>query len=159
MNLKNWFFEDHPLYIQSWSANFDPSNLVAYEKLVWIRLYSLPIEYWSDACLEKIGRTLGTLIDLDEGIIENDLYTYARMRIVVVKEIPSSVTLLSADGEWTQQIEVEKEFRVCTRCGNRRHMADKCRIFVRKAYHRPPKNTSKVWKNKEESSLPKTPTS
>ncbi|GLJ48965.1 hypothetical protein SUGI_1033110 [Cryptomeria japonica] len=78
------------------------------------------------------------------------------MRIAAVKEIPSSVTMLSADGEWTQQIEVEKEFRVYTRCGNKRHMADKYRIFVRKAYHRPPKNTSKVWKKKEESSLPKT---
>ncbi|GLJ54114.1 hypothetical protein SUGI_1158860 [Cryptomeria japonica] len=148
--------QDHPLYIQSWSPNFDPSNLVVYEKPVWIRLYSLPIEYWSDACLEKNGKTLGMLIDLDEGVIENDLYTYARMRIVVVKEIPSSVTLLFADGEWTQQIEVGQEFRVCTRCGNKRHMADKCRIFIKKAYHRPPKNISKVWKKKEESSLPKT---
>ncbi|GLJ49490.1 hypothetical protein SUGI_1048570 [Cryptomeria japonica] len=43
--LKNWFLNNHPVYMQPWSANFDPTSLAVYDKHVWIRLYNLPIEY------------------------------------------------------------------------------------------------------------------
>ncbi|GLJ15311.1 hypothetical protein SUGI_0251050 [Cryptomeria japonica] len=52
---ENWYLGDHPLYIQPWTPNFDPTPLVVYEELVWVRLFNLPIEYWSDSSLEKIG--------------------------------------------------------------------------------------------------------
>ncbi|GLJ29789.1 hypothetical protein SUGI_0588350 [Cryptomeria japonica] len=61
ITLQNWFRNDHPLYIQSWSPNFDPTSMAAYDKPVWIRSYNLSIEYWSEACLEMISRSLGTL--------------------------------------------------------------------------------------------------
>ncbi|GLJ38710.1 hypothetical protein SUGI_0789000 [Cryptomeria japonica] len=75
---ENWYLGNNPLYIQPWTPNFDPTPLAVYEKPVWVRLFNLSIEYWSDSSLEKIGRTLGTLLEIDEEIIENDLYTYAR---------------------------------------------------------------------------------
>ncbi|GLJ42558.1 hypothetical protein SUGI_0882270 [Cryptomeria japonica] len=81
LNAKNWYFEKFPLYIQPWTSNFNPLKLVIYDSPVWIRLFNLPIEYWGDPCLEKIGRTLGTLLEIDEGIIDKDSYVYARMRI------------------------------------------------------------------------------
>ncbi|GLJ40245.1 hypothetical protein SUGI_0826370 [Cryptomeria japonica] len=94
LDLKNWFLDTYPLYIQPWAPNFDPTSLVKYETPVWIRLFNFPIEYWSDQSLEKIGRTLGILLEIDEGIIEQDLYTYARLKIAAVKKIPQSITLL-----------------------------------------------------------------
>ncbi|GLJ53373.1 hypothetical protein SUGI_1138080 [Cryptomeria japonica] len=97
---ENWYLGNHPLYIQPWTPNFNPTPLVVYEELVWVRLFNLPIEYWSDSSQEKIGRTLGTLLEIDEEIIENDLYTYKRLKIVVVKTIPQSITILALDGEW-----------------------------------------------------------
>ncbi|GLJ31252.1 hypothetical protein SUGI_0626790 [Cryptomeria japonica] len=131
------FLDDHPLYIQPRSLNFDPTSLAVYDKPIWIRLYNLPIEYWSEACLETIGRSLGTLLEIDEAIIEGNLYTYARLKIAAVKTIPSSVMLLTADGEWKQHIEVEKEICASLRCGSKIHSADKCRLFVRRAFNRP----------------------
>ncbi|GLJ49744.1 hypothetical protein SUGI_1055890 [Cryptomeria japonica] len=92
--LKNWYMNSHPVYMHPWTPNFDPTQLVIYEKPIWIRLFNLPIEYWCESSLEKIGRTLRTLLEIDENIIEGDLYTYARLKIVAVKAIPSSVTLL-----------------------------------------------------------------
>ncbi|GLJ19555.1 hypothetical protein SUGI_0353230 [Cryptomeria japonica] len=112
ITLQNWFQNDHPLYIQLWSPKFDPTLMAAYDKLVWIRLYNLSIEYWSEACLEMIGRSLGTLLDIDEEIVEGDLYTYARLKIAAMKTNPSSVMLLTADGNWKQQIDFEKEIGV-----------------------------------------------
>ncbi|GLJ32047.1 hypothetical protein SUGI_0645360 [Cryptomeria japonica] len=56
-----------------------------------------------------IGRSLDTLLEIDEEIVEGDLYTYARLKVVALRTIPSSVMLLNADGNWKQQIEIEKE--------------------------------------------------
>ncbi|GLJ49828.1 hypothetical protein SUGI_1058610 [Cryptomeria japonica] len=77
LNSINWYFDSLPLYIQPCTPNFNPLNLAIYENLVWIRLFNLPIKYWGDLCLEKIGRTLGTLLEIDENIIETDSYVYA----------------------------------------------------------------------------------
>ncbi|GLJ06689.1 hypothetical protein SUGI_0045260 [Cryptomeria japonica] len=114
INLQNWFRDELPLYIQSWTPNFDPTSMAVYDKPVWIRLYNLPIEYWSEACLEMIGRSLGTLLENDKEIVEGDLYTYARLKLAAIKTIPSSVMLLTADGGWKQHIEIEKEIGVCS---------------------------------------------
>ncbi|GLJ23324.1 hypothetical protein SUGI_0441300 [Cryptomeria japonica] len=130
---ENWFVEDSPLYIQPWQSNFDPLPLVVYDNPMWIRLYNLPIEYWGDSCLEKIGRTLGTLLEIDEKIIEEDLYSYARLKIAVVKIIPSHVTLITSKGKWRQQIEIKKDIIPCQRCGSKFHFSAECKMFVRRA--------------------------
>ncbi|GLJ58896.1 hypothetical protein SUGI_1483330 [Cryptomeria japonica] len=90
---ENWFLGDHT---QPWSPNFDPLPLAVYDKHVWIRLYNLPIEYWGDISKEKIGRSLGTLLEDDEGIVEKDLYIYAWLKIAAVKELPSYITLITS---------------------------------------------------------------
>ncbi|GLJ13441.1 hypothetical protein SUGI_0212320 [Cryptomeria japonica] len=109
ITLKNWFRKEHPLYIQPWVPNFDPTEMATYDKPMWIRLYNLPIEYWSEGFLEMIGRSLGTLLAIDEEIVEGDLYTYARLKVATIRTIPSEVLLHTADGNWKQQIEIEKE--------------------------------------------------
>ncbi|GLJ27576.1 hypothetical protein SUGI_0540940 [Cryptomeria japonica] len=83
--------------------------MAAYGKPVWIHLYNLPIEYWSEACLEMIGRSFGTLLEIDEEIVEGDLYAYARVIIAAIKATPPSVMFLTANGNWKQHIEIEKE--------------------------------------------------
>ncbi|GLJ54107.1 hypothetical protein SUGI_1158660 [Cryptomeria japonica] len=45
LHLQNWFLDIHPLYVQSWTPNFDPTPLAIYDKLVWIQLFNLPTEY------------------------------------------------------------------------------------------------------------------
>ncbi|GLJ11048.1 hypothetical protein SUGI_0141330 [Cryptomeria japonica] len=102
LNQENWYANDHAIYLQPWFPNFDPLPLVVYFAPVWIRLYNLPIEYWSEALLEKIGRTLGTLLEVDF-YDEDDLCKYACMRIAVVKRIPESITLLSPSQECPQE--------------------------------------------------------
>ncbi|GLJ49384.1 hypothetical protein SUGI_1044890 [Cryptomeria japonica] len=100
LSSKNWYFDNLPLYIQSWTPNFNPLKLVVYETPVWIELYNLPIKYWGDSSLEKIGRTLGTLLDIDEEIIENDSYIYARIKIAAIEQIPSIINLRIDNGLW-----------------------------------------------------------
>ncbi|XP_059073739.1 uncharacterized protein LOC131874401 [Cryptomeria japonica] len=125
-------FSRHALYLQSWTPNFNPIPLVHYSNSVWIRLYNLPIEYWGDGLLEKVGRTLGTLLEVDVDD-EADLCKYVRLRIAAVRRIPESINLLTTNGEWSQQLEIEKEICQCQRCGSRMHGEDDCKMFVGKA--------------------------
>ncbi|GLJ42574.1 hypothetical protein SUGI_0882530 [Cryptomeria japonica] len=136
INLKNWYLNNHPIYMQPWIPNFDPTTQAIYKKPIWIHLYNLPIEYWSEESLEKIGRSLGTLSEIDNGIIEDNLYTYAHMKIAVVKKIPTSITLVTTDGDWKQLLEEEEDISPCTRCGSLLHKPINCRIFVRRAFNR-----------------------
>ncbi|GLJ22643.1 hypothetical protein SUGI_0426410 [Cryptomeria japonica] len=126
ITLKNWFGKEHPLYIQPWVSNFDPTENATYDKPMWICLYNLSIEYWSEGCLEMIGRSLGTLLEIDGEIVEGDLYTYARLKVAATRTIPSEVLLHIADRNWKQQIEIEKEIEVCHRCGSKLHTMVNC---------------------------------
>ncbi|GLJ39260.1 hypothetical protein SUGI_0801140 [Cryptomeria japonica] len=137
--------------MQPWSSNFDPLPLAVYSAPIWIRLYNLPIEYWSEVILEKIDRTLGTLlgVDFDD---EDDLCKYASLRIAVVKRIPESVTFLTSRSEWRQQVDIEKETKQCPRCGSKFHRLDACKMFVRKGRNVLRKPTQ-FWRWKLENSI------
>ncbi|GLJ08189.1 hypothetical protein SUGI_0083760 [Cryptomeria japonica] len=114
---QNWFLENHHFYLQPWYPNFDPTKLAINDKPLWVRLYNLPSEYWSNPCLERIGQTLCTLLEIDEAIIDADLYIYARMKIAAVKEISSSISIITKEGCWVQQVEIETDVVYCSRCG------------------------------------------
>ncbi|GLJ24307.1 hypothetical protein SUGI_0463740 [Cryptomeria japonica] len=88
-----------------------PFSLAVYSNPIWIRLYNLLIEYWGDSCLEKIGHSLGTLLDVDEQIIEGDSYLYIRLKLATVKKVPSKLLLQSADYKLLQDVEVEEVVR------------------------------------------------
>ncbi|GLJ14434.1 hypothetical protein SUGI_0233390 [Cryptomeria japonica] len=88
---QNWFLDGIPLYLQPWQSNFDPVPLGVYNNPIWTRLYNLPIAYWDESCLEKIGRSLGTLLAIDEQIVESDSYIYARLKLAAVKHITTKI--------------------------------------------------------------------
>lgn len=83
-----WKLNGWPIYMELWSPNFDPVKSDPYEGPIWIRLYNLPLEFWVKDCIEKIGRTLGTLLDVDSDIFEGDSYLYARIQIAAISRVP-----------------------------------------------------------------------
>ncbi|GLJ44536.1 hypothetical protein SUGI_0935150 [Cryptomeria japonica] len=135
-----WTMNNKPLYIQKWYRNFNPLKMEPYEKPIWIRLNNLPMEYWSKEGLEKIGRSMGTLMEIDAEITTGNSYLYARMKLVAVRRIPQLIKLRSHDMEWLQAIEIEEEKYFCSICGRRNHDLDKCRNN---------KNEKKVWRVKQ----------
>ncbi|GLJ21537.1 hypothetical protein SUGI_0398880 [Cryptomeria japonica] len=145
LSSQNWFFDSHPFYLHPWYPNFNPTQLAIYDKPLWVYLYNLPFEYWSNPCLERIGRSLGTLLEIDEAIIDVDLYIYARVKIAVVKEIPPSISIITNERSWVQQVEIEKDISSCARYGSRQHPIGRCRMFVRRVFKKPPNKYGKVW--------------
>ncbi|GLJ54349.1 hypothetical protein SUGI_1166730 [Cryptomeria japonica] len=127
----NWFVDNHPSYMQLWFPNFDLVPLAPYDNPIWIHLYNLSIEYWGESSLDRFGRTLGSLLEIDEGLVENDSYLYARIKIIAVIRVPSKICFKSIGRIWTQQIEVEYTKCFCSQCGSRDHVRKECIIFVR----------------------------
>ncbi|GLJ17002.1 hypothetical protein SUGI_0294130 [Cryptomeria japonica] len=76
-----WTITTKPLYINKWYRNFNSLKNEPYDKPIWIRLNNLPMEYWTEESLEKIGKSLGTLIEIDADIATGDSYLYARVKL------------------------------------------------------------------------------
>lgn len=133
LNQQNWVFGVAHLYLQPWQPNFDPVSLAMYKEPIWIRLYNLPMEYWGDSSLECIGRSLGTLLVVDEEIIENDSYLYARIKIVAVKKVPSFIYLKADERSWKQQVEVEHPSPCRDRSVFKDQVAEDCSSFGKSA--------------------------
>ncbi|GLJ17224.1 hypothetical protein SUGI_0298390 [Cryptomeria japonica] len=114
-----WFIDSTPLYIQRCHMNFNPLITKPYEKPIWICLNNLPMEYWMEEALNKIGLSLGTLIDIDTEIAEGDSYLYARLQLAVVRVIPPEIRLLAHGKEWIQIVEIEEDKVFCLIADNR----------------------------------------
>ncbi|GLJ19853.1 hypothetical protein SUGI_0359760 [Cryptomeria japonica] len=133
-----WSMGSAPLYIQLWHRNFNPLKTFAYDKPLWVRLNYLPMEYWTEEALCKIGRSLGTLLEIDREIAEGDSYLYARIFIAVVRKIPSEVRLVAQGQGWIQTMEIEEDKYFCLECGKRDHSSRNCKSTKKK--------TQTMWK-------------
>lgn len=47
------------------------------------------------------------LLEVDEDIIDNDSYLYARIKIVVIKKVPTAIFLKVGERRWKLQVKVE----------------------------------------------------
>ncbi|GLJ22444.1 hypothetical protein SUGI_0422460 [Cryptomeria japonica] len=123
-----WTMKNKPLYIQKWYQNFNPLKTEPYENPIWICLNNLPMEYLSEEALENIGRSMGTLMEIDAEIATGNSYLYARMKLAAVRRIPQVIKLRSHGLDWIQAIEIEEDKHLCSICGRRNHDTDKCKI-------------------------------
>ncbi|GLJ41751.1 hypothetical protein SUGI_0864060 [Cryptomeria japonica] len=65
LHQENWFANQHAVYLQPWTLNFNRIPLAVYSCLKWVSLYNLSIEYWGEVFLEKISRMLGMVLEID----------------------------------------------------------------------------------------------
>jgi hypothetical protein len=75
MNLKDRhnIFEGGPyfhalvgLYMQPWKENFSPEKETFKNVILWLRLYSLPLDYWLSSTFEAIGNKLEKYVKTSE---------------------------------------------------------------------------------------------
>ncbi|GLJ20581.1 hypothetical protein SUGI_0374780 [Cryptomeria japonica] len=125
------------LNIQRWHRNFNPLKTDPYDKPLWIRLNNLSMEYWTEEAPEKVGRSLGTLMDIDVDIAQGNSDLYARLQLVAVRRIPLHVKLCAHGMEWIQSIEIEEETFYYLNCGRQNHSTSKRKV---------PKKEKKEWR-------------
>lgn len=123
-----YFFNSARLYLRDWVARFNPDKEDLSWAPVWIRMYSLPEEYWDEGLLKDIGNGLGEYIKAAEEMKLRIYTSHARICVFMRldKAPPDSVSLFHDDYEWIQSLDYEHVPFRCCKCHAHGHLFRDC---------------------------------
>lgn len=116
-----YFFNSAGLFLREWVARFNPDKEDLSYAPVWIRLYSLPWEYWEEESLKSIGSVLGDFVKVAEEtktVRYTSYASYARICVYMdlKQPLPDTVRLYHQDQDWIQVIDYEHVPFRCRKC-------------------------------------------
>lgn len=119
-----WIIADHYLSVRQWCPDFDPFNVSLERLAVWVRFPCLPIEYFNEDFLMRLGRKIGDPIRVDNNTSRVTRGHFARLcvEVDVTKPLLSKFKL----NRRVRRIEYEALHMVCFSCGIFGHMKDNC---------------------------------
>lgn len=119
------------LRVAQWSKDFNPWSQRLTNVQVWIRIYGLPIEYWSPSNLYSIARGIGLPLKIDAKTlsIENAIFARILVDIDLAKALPERILVKRKDLNFFVNIAFEKLPEMCNRCGNVGHGFKDCRRY------------------------------
>eukprot|EP00253_Pinus_taeda_P034350 PITA_34350 len=102
-----YFFNSTGLFLREWVARFNPDKEDLSYAPVWIRLFSLPWEYWGEDSLKSIGSALGDFVKVAEetkAVRHTTYASYARICVYMdLKQLlPDTMRLFHEDHDWIQ---------------------------------------------------------
>jgi hypothetical protein len=123
-----YFHASAGLYMRPWKENFSPEKETFKNVPVWLRLYSLPLDYWLPSTFEAIGNKLGKYVKTSEATLKGRYTSYARICIEmdVSGALPEAISLEFRDEEWIQSIDYEQIPFRCRRCHEHGHLIREC---------------------------------
>ena len=74
-----YFFAVAGLYMRPWMMNFVLEHETFTSIPVWVRLYSLPLDYWQIESLKAIGNKLGRYVKTSEATRRGKYTSFARI--------------------------------------------------------------------------------
>ena len=111
------------LYLREWKERFNPDKEDFSRAPVWIRMYSLPTEYWKEETLRDICNSLGTFIKASEET-KTRRYTstaWICVQMHLTKALADSVNLFHDDFQLIQSLDYEHipfRYRKCHEHGH-----------------------------------------
>jgi hypothetical protein len=104
-----YFYNSTGFFLRFWTEKFNPEQEDFAHAPVWIRLYSLPQEFWLEEVLAGIGNTIGIYVKSSEATKQRRYTSYARICVYlnIAKPLPGSITLEYHDEDWSQTIDYE----------------------------------------------------
>ncbi|XP_031095201.1 uncharacterized protein LOC115999492 [Ipomoea triloba] len=119
-----WMVLDHYLVVQEWIPNFDPTTNKTEKLLVWVRLPAIPVEYFEEDFLWKIGKKIGRPIKIDDTTSLVSKGKFARVCVEVDMTKPLLARFTLEGKAWP--IEYEGIHLVCFKSGIYGHRQDQC---------------------------------
>ena len=97
---------------------------------IWIRLYSLPSEYWDPEILEDLGNCLGKFIKIYEQTNIQSYTSYAQIcaYMDLSKALPEAIRMIWDDEDWMQNLDYEQIPFRCRRCHEYGHLFRECSL-------------------------------
>ncbi|CAN1788861.1 hypothetical protein LINPERHAP1_LOCUS18231 [Linum perenne] len=119
-----WKIGEHYIVPRLWQEGFDPCTDTLSHTLVWVRLPGLPLEFFTETFLRRIGDKIGQLVRIDPTTLAMERGNYARIcvRVDLSKKLLSKYKLLHR----IRRVEYEGLHLVCFKCGIYGHTNDIC---------------------------------
>lgn len=119
-----WMLADHYLLVQRWRPFFITNALVESKVAVWVRIPELPLEFYNDKFLWRVGAKLGSLLKIDRLTSIHCRGQFARIcvEIDLSRKLVPSIKVMGA----VLRLEYEGLHTVCFACGRYAHKQDSC---------------------------------
>ncbi|XP_057791147.1 uncharacterized protein LOC131008277 [Salvia miltiorrhiza] len=124
-----WNLRSGTLRLREWVRNFDPYKEISSLCQVWMRIYYLPVEYWTKEIISSIARSAGVPIKVDGATAHGEVGHYARVLVEVdlAPPLPESASVDCHDRSIYVEFGFEQLPAFCTKCKITRHNLDKCK--------------------------------
>lgn len=119
-----WMIADHYLTVRCWSPEFRPSMDTISKIPVWVRLPELPIEYFDEDLLFRLGAFLGKPLKIDTNTALAARGRFARLCVEIGLDKPL-VSKVKIGNLW-QKMEYEGLHSICFSCGRVGHREEVC---------------------------------
>ncbi|KAK2967354.1 hypothetical protein RJ640_026368 [Escallonia rubra] len=119
-----WFIGTNYLSVQTWTPNFNPHVLSVSSMAIWIRLNSLPLEYFDREILTLIGKQIGTPLRIDA--ITNSISKGRFARLCIQVDTSQALTKQIRIGKHLQPVQYENIPNLCHRCERIGHSPTQC---------------------------------
>jgi hypothetical protein len=123
-----YFYNSVDLFLRFWMERFSPEKEDFTHAPVWLRLYSLPQEFWLEEILAGIDNTIGIYVKASEATKQRRYTAYARICVYlnISKPLPGAITLDYQDDEWSQTLDYEHIPFRCRKCHEHGHLFREC---------------------------------
>lgn len=113
-----YFFAAVGLYMQPWVMNFFLEWETFTSVTIWVRHYSLPLDYQQNESLAAIGNKLGHFVKASEATRRGKYTSYARIFVEMDLSgaLPNEAILEVFDEEWLQMVDYEHIPFRCHKC-------------------------------------------
>lgn len=78
-----WILAGQTLVVQKWRSDFDPVKDTINRMALWVRIYGLPVKYFKQFIVAKIGKILGDVVKVDQLTIAQARGKFARVCVEV----------------------------------------------------------------------------
>ncbi|CAN0880876.1 hypothetical protein LINGRAHAP2_LOCUS13898 [Linum grandiflorum] len=130
-----WKIYDYYITVARWSPDFDETALIS-KILTWVRLPKLPIHYFNNVAVSRIGDYIGRTVRLDLATEEGARGRFARVCVEIDLSKPLLGKYMIKDRLF--YIEYESLDNICTQCGLYGHKIDKCPELLTEPISTPP---------------------
>lgn len=104
-----YFYYNVVLFMRYWDECYNPDKEKFLAALVWVRLFSLLMDFWDLQILEGIGNMIGSFVKIVETTKKGSYTSYARICVYmnIANPIPNTVELEYDEGIWQQNLDYE----------------------------------------------------
>jgi hypothetical protein len=125
-----WLWDSSFFVLRLWMPLFDPNDVGLDANLVWIKLPSVSLEWWSPEGLKAIGDRLDNTLAIDESYKTNSRRTMARVLVnLKIKDgLFYSIDLVCGTCKLSQTLDYTNNPFRCIWCHKVGHLLEECTI-------------------------------